>query len=53
MTDLEGLLTDEDMEIDWTDNEGNPVEKVTITKGEIYALLKAQCDLTTRLLKGV
>ena len=39
-----GLLTPEEVAIDFTDDEGDPTDKVTLTKGELYALLLAQRD---------
>lgn len=40
------LLSDEEMELDWTDDDGNPTDKMRLTKSELLELLAAQ-DLKT------
>jgi len=40
------VLGDEGIDIDWTDNEGNPTDKVLLTRSELYALREAQAEIT-------
>ena len=40
------VLGDEGIDIDWTDNEGNPTDKVLLTRSELYALREAQAGIT-------